>query len=102
MTWERQTLRAAEICALLSRLAELIAERPDEEPPQVPAQRAMPEPKLLKVEESAKRLGISRTRMYALIGAGEIESIQIGRLRRIHVDEVDAYAARLVRSQNAA
>ncbi|GAA3638077.1 excisionase family DNA-binding protein [Lentzea roselyniae] len=102
MAWERQPLRAAEIHALLGRLAELIAERPDEEPPQVPTRRAMPEPKLLKVEEAAKRLGISRTRMYALIGDGEVESVQIGRLRRVHVDHVDAYAARLVRSQNAA
>lgn len=102
MAWERQTLRAAEIHALLGRLAELLTGQPDAEPPQVPAQRTMPEPKLLTVEEAARRLGISRTRMYALIGAGEVESVQIGRLRRVHVDQVDAYATRLVRIQNAA
>ncbi|MCR3746668.1 excisionase family DNA-binding protein [Lentzea californiensis] len=102
MAWERQTLRAAEIQALLGRLAELLTTSPDVDPPEVPAQRAVPEPKLLTVEEAAKRLGVSRTRMYALIGSGEVESVQIGRLRRVHVDQVDAYATHLVRIQNAA
>jgi excisionase family DNA binding protein len=38
---------------------------------------------LLTVEEAAERLGIGRSTMYALITSGEIDSIHVGRLRRI-------------------
>ena len=50
---------------------------------------------LLTVEEAAERLHIGKIKTYALVKAGEIESVLIGRLRRIHVDAIDAYAARL-------
>ncbi|MDI2127795.1 helix-turn-helix domain-containing protein [Yinghuangia seranimata] len=49
---------------------------------------------LLKVEEAARRLGIGRTLMYALIGAGEVESVPVGRLRRVPVDALHSYVAR--------
>ncbi|MEY9843069.1 excisionase family DNA binding protein [Streptacidiphilus sp. BW17] len=45
----------------------------------------------LTVEEAARRLGIGRTTMYALIASGEVQSVQIGRLRRIPADALDAY-----------
>ena len=51
---------------------------------------------LLSVEEAAHRLGIGRTTAFCLIRAGALASVRIGRLRRIHVDAVNAYAARLV------
>jgi excisionase family DNA binding protein len=63
----------------------------------VPAPRV-----LLTVEDAAARLSISRTTMFALIKAREITSVRIGHLRRIPVDELDAYAQRLVAEQNAA
>lgn len=38
---------------------------------------------VLTIEEAAECLGIGRTLMYALVTAGEVESVRIGRLRRI-------------------
>lgn len=57
---------------------------------------------LLSVEEAAQRLTISRTRTYALIKAGEIESLRIGRLRRVPANAIDDYVQRLVDDQHAA
>lgn len=50
---------------------------------------------LLTVEQAAERLGIGRTLAYALVSAGEIESVQIGRLRRIPADALPAFLDRL-------
>lgn len=38
---------------------------------------------LLTPEEAAAELGIGRTRLYRLIGTGAIESMKLGRSRRI-------------------
>ena len=84
--------RATEIADLLARLAVLMADQP---PAEIPASRPMPARVLLTVEEAAERLHIGKTKTYALVKAGEIESVLIGRLRRIHIDAIDAYAARL-------
>jgi excisionase family DNA binding protein len=59
----------------------------------------MPARVLLTVEETAERLHIGKTKTYALVKSGELESILIGRLRRIHIDAVNAYAARLTADQ---
>jgi excisionase family DNA binding protein len=37
---------------------------------------------VLTVEEAAQRLRIGRTLTHALIAAGDVESVRIGRLRR--------------------
>ncbi len=50
---------------------------------------------LLTVEEAADRLGIGRTLMYALVKDGEVESVHIGRLRRIPADALPRYLERL-------
>ena len=50
---------------------------------------------LLTVEEAADRLGIGRTLMYALVKDGDIESVRIGRLRRIPADALPAYLDQL-------
>lgn len=50
---------------------------------------------LLRVEEAAARLGIGRTLMYRLVLTGEVESIPLGRLRRILVECLNEYVARL-------
>lgn len=55
------------------------------------------EPLLLKVEEAAKRLGIGRTKMYSLVMSGEIESVPVGRLRRIPAECLHEYVQRLRR-----
>ena len=68
----------------------------DQTPVEAPKPRQMPERVLLTVEEAAEQLGIGRTTIFRLVRSGEIESVRIGRLRRIHVDAVKAYAARLV------
>jgi excisionase family DNA binding protein len=46
---------------------------------------------LLTVEEAADQLGIGRTLMYALVKDGEVESVHIGRLRRIPADALPRY-----------
>lgn len=50
---------------------------------------------LLTVEEAAERLGIGRTLMYALVKDGDVESVQIGRLRRIPADALPRYLEQL-------
>ncbi|MFF7544269.1 MULTISPECIES: excisionase family DNA-binding protein [Streptomyces] len=57
---------------------------------------------LLTVEEAARRLRIGRTTCYGLIRAGELESIDIGRLRRVPADAPAAYLARRRAAQRAA
>lgn len=46
---------------------------------------------LLTVEAAAERLSISRTTMFTLIKAGAIESVKVGRLRRIPAEAITAY-----------
>jgi excisionase family DNA binding protein len=50
---------------------------------------------LLTVEEAAEQLGIGRTLMYTLVKQGAVESVQIGRLRRIPADALPRYLAQL-------
>jgi excisionase family DNA binding protein len=55
-----------------------------------------PEEKLLlTVEEAAHRLGISRTIMYRLVSSGLVESVRVGRLRRIPPECLDEFVATL-------
>lgn len=55
---------------------------------------------LFTVEEAARALGIGRTRMFELIQHGDVETVLIGRLRRIPVDALDAFVARLRESRH--
>ena len=50
---------------------------------------------LLTVEQAAQRLGIGRTLMYSLVRDGDVESVQIGRLRRILADAISRYVDQL-------
>jgi excisionase family DNA binding protein len=61
--------------------------------PDRPAISARPtsEPLLLTVGQAAHRLGISRSLLYELLAAGDIESITIGRLRRIPTEALTTY-----------
>ncbi|GAA2138040.1 hypothetical protein GCM10009760_19030 [Kitasatospora kazusensis] len=60
----------------------------------------VPDPTLiaLTVEEAARRLGVGRTTMYALVASGEIPSVTIGRLRRVPADALKAYMAARVQA----
>jgi len=52
-------------------------------------------PLLLTVEEAAKRLGVGRTTFYSLVMSGEVESVPLGRLRRIPAECLTEYVERL-------
>ncbi|MFF7990500.1 helix-turn-helix domain-containing protein [Kitasatospora xanthocidica] len=47
----------------------------------------------LTVEEAARRLGVGRTTMYALVASGEVPSVTIGRLRRVPAEALKEYVA---------
>ncbi|GAA1870939.1 hypothetical protein GCM10009836_59540 [Pseudonocardia ailaonensis] len=53
--------------------------------------RTAPVRLVLTIEEAAERLGIGRTLMYALVSAGAVESVRIGRLRRVPTDALATY-----------
>jgi len=56
-----------------------------------------PEPAglLLTVEEAAERLRLGRTLVYRLIMSGELESVKVGRLRRVPIECLPEYVAAL-------
>lgn len=43
------------------------------------------EPLLLRVDEAAEALALSRTKLYELMASGELESVKLGRARRVPV-----------------
>ena len=47
--------------------------------------------RLFTVPQTQAMLELGRTRMWALIASGEIESVRIGRSRRIPVEAIDRY-----------
>ena len=53
------------------------------------------EPLLLTVEQAADRLGIGRSLLYELLAAGDIDSVHVGRLRRIPVEALAEYVGAL-------
>ncbi|MGW3007496.1 helix-turn-helix domain-containing protein [Streptomyces sp. NPDC001219] len=53
----------------------------------------------LTVEEAARRLCVGRTTMYALIRDGAVETVPIGRLRRVPVKAINAYLDAQMRSR---
>lgn len=67
-----------------------------------PSDAVRPELILLTVEEAAFRLRIGRTTCYKLIRTGALESVPVGRLRRVPAEAVPEYVARLREAQRAA
>jgi excisionase family DNA binding protein len=47
----------------------------------------------VRVEEAARRLSIGRTTMYALIRDGAVQTVPIGRSRRVPVQALSDYLA---------
>ncbi len=56
---------------------------------------------LLSVEQAAARLGLGRTVMFGLVKSGEIESVKIGRSRRIPADALVTYVKKLRESERS-
>jgi len=54
---------------------------------------------LLRVEETAEELGLSRARTYNLVMSNEIPSIKIGRSRRVPRKALEEYIERLMKEQ---
>lgn len=69
---------------------------PDED-----AAEGQPDGLLLTVEEVARRLRLGRTLVYRLISSGELESVKVGRLRRVSADCLPEYVAALRGSKSA-
>jgi excisionase family DNA binding protein len=57
---------------------------------------------LLKPEAAAQSLNIGRSKIYQLMEAGEIESVKIGRSRRISVKALEAFTERLTQEVRGA
>jgi excisionase family DNA binding protein len=56
---------------------------------------SQPDELLLTVEEAARRLRLGRTLIYRLISSGELESVTVGRLRRVPAECLTEYVATL-------
>lgn len=52
-------------------------------------------PLLLTPEQAAQELGVGRTQMFALIKDGAVESVMIGRSRRVPAAALTEYVQRL-------
>lgn len=50
---------------------------------------------LLTPEESAETISVSRSKLYELLASGAIESVRIGKSRRIPAEALQAYVERL-------
>ena len=48
---------------------------------------------LLTIVEAAQHLGISRSKLYELLSAGELPSVRIGRMRRITLSALEKFVA---------
>ena len=57
---------------------------------------------LLTPERAAERLDVGRTTVYGLLATGELESVRIGRSRRIPAEAVEGYVARLRGAEQSA
>lgn len=55
----------------------------------------MTEQLLLPVESAARALGLGKTKVYELIARGELETVTIGRARRVPVASLANYVAGL-------
>lgn len=89
-----------DLAAVLAQLAQALAEQSREPAPPVVAERPTPTRVLLTVDEAAEQLGIGRTLAWRLVSTGELESVQIGRLRRVPATAVTDYATQLIARQS--
>ena len=65
-----------------------------------PAPQVTPEPPMqLKVDEVAKKLALSKSRVYELCATGEIRSLRSGRSIRIPVGEMERWQKMMLRQR---
>ena len=57
---------------------------------------------LLTVEEAAERIGICRSNMFKIIRQGDIESVKVGRLRRVTPAALEDFVRRLSAREDSA
>ena len=55
----------------------------------------MEEKRLLTVDEAALRLGIGRSHAYVYVLRGELESVKLGRSRRVPAEAIEAFVKKL-------
>ncbi|WP_327662373.1 MULTISPECIES: excisionase family DNA-binding protein [unclassified Streptomyces] len=55
---------------------------------------------LLTVEEAARRLSIGRTYCFRLVAKGDLDSVTLGRARRVPADAVVEFAHKLRKGQS--
>jgi excisionase family DNA binding protein len=55
----------------------------------------MDDKRLLTVDEAAQRLGIGRSHAYVYVLRGELESVKLGRSRRVPAEAIDEYVKKL-------
>jgi excisionase family DNA binding protein len=79
-----------------------MAPLPPGHPTDTDAPPELDELNLLTVEAAARRLSVGRTTMYALLKDGRINSVRIGRLRRIPAEALTAYTTHLIAERYAA
>jgi excisionase family DNA binding protein len=51
---------------------------------------------LVTPEEAARRLSVGRTTIYELMSSGELQSVNIGRSRRVPVSSLASFVSRLI------
>lgn len=56
---------------------------------------------LLTIDEAAQRLGIGRSHAYIYVMKGDLESVKLGRSRRVPAQAIDAFIARLREDSNS-
>jgi excisionase family DNA binding protein len=66
--------------------------------PHVPDMSAAPndERLLLTLEEAARRLSVGRTTLYELAAQGKLQTVSIGRCRRVPVSALESFVNRLL------
>lgn len=70
-----------------------MSEQPEREPPSL---EPAVEPLLVKVEEAARLLSLSRSTIYELMDSGELPSVRHGTARRIPVTALREWVARRI------
>lgn len=55
---------------------------------------------LLRPEEAAEVLGIGRSKLYELLAAGTVQSVRIGKCRRVPLAALEDYVRRLEAEQD--
>jgi len=51
---------------------------------------------LVTPEEAARRLSVGRTTIYELMSSGELQSVNIGRCRRVPVSSLSLFVSKLI------